>query len=217
MIHVLEKEMGQQVDVLWHKDTDLPGFDSGDCIVLPGGFAYGDYLRAGAIARFSPIMDSVVDFAKKGGKVLGVCNGFQVLCEAGLLEGALLRNSEQLFICKNIYVRAINVDTSLTRGIDPLKALKIPISHAEGRYFNTDEGLRKLVDNDQILFKYCDKDGNFADSANPNGSMQNIAGICNSNKNVFGLMPHPERAAEEVLGNTDGRVLFESLLSLVSV
>ncbi len=212
MRHVIESVLQQEVEMLWHKNTSLEGFDTGDCIVLPGGFSYGDYLRCGAIARFSPIMQAVIDFANRGGYVFGVCNGFQILCESGLLPGVLLRNNNQKFICKNVYLKAQTNATDLTAQIDLSVPLKIPIAHAEGRYHADQATLDTLVQNDQILFKYCDAAGNEDAAANPNGSLLNIAGICNKNRNVFGMMPHPERAAEETLGNTDGRVLFESLL-----
>ncbi len=213
-IHVLKNVMQQEVKVLWHKETDLSGFNSDDCIVLPGGFSYGDYLRSGAIARFSPIMQSVIQFANEGGKVWGICNGFQILCESGLLPGALLHNDNEKFICKNIYLKAKHNNAAITQNIDTNKALKIPIAHAEGRFFAPPAMLQEMVDNEQILFEYCDAAGNVTSEANPNGSINNIAGICNKNRNVFGMMPHPERASEAVLGNEDGKVLFESLLAM---
>ena len=216
MIHVLSSVMEQDVVKLWHKETELKGFEKSDCIVLPGGFSYGDYLRAGAIARFSPIMKAVIQFANEGGLVLGICNGFQVLCEAGLLPGVLLRNSNQKFICKNIYLKTLTNDSPITSLIDKKQPLKIPIAHAEGRYFAEEDTLQSLIDNDQILFKYCDADGNINDASNPNGSAMNIAGICNVQRNVFGMMPHPERASEMELGNDDGKVMFEALCSLQS-
>lgn len=212
MIHVLSEVCGQEVVKLWHKDTDLPEFTTNDCIVLPGGFSYGDYLRCGAIARFSPIMQAVIDFANRGGHVLGVCNGFQILCEAGLLPGVLLDNTSEKFICKNVFLRTETTNSSLTAKIEPKRVLKIPIAHAEGRYFVDDDTLDSLFANDQILFTYCDADGNADEAHNPNGTIANIAGICNFERNVFGMMPHPERAAEETLGNTDGKLLFDSLI-----
>ena len=212
MIYVLDKIMGQQVVSLWHKDHDLQGCDF---IILPGGFSYGDYLRSGAIARFSPIMDEVVKFANEGGYVMGICNGFQILCEAGLVPGTLLHNDNQKFICENVYLRAETTNSLITSLTSKGQVLKIPIAHAEGRYFIGEEGLQKLKDNDQILFRYCDKNGSTDQSVNPNGSMENIAGVCNEGRNVFGMMPHPERAADEELGNTDGRILFESILKKV--
>ncbi len=212
VVHVLEHVMQQEVVKLWHKDQTLSGLEEGDCIVLPGGFSYGDYLRAGAIARFSPIMAAVVDFANNGGFVWGICNGFQILCEAKLLPGVLLHNENQQFICKNIYLKAQTKRSALTADIDPNRVLKIPIAHADGRYYADAKTLERLEANDQILFRYCDEAGNISAAANPNGALNNIAGICNEQRNVFGMMPHPERASESILGNTDGRILFESLL-----
>lgn len=217
VVHVLSEVMQQETVKLWHKESALSGFDTHDCIVLPGGFSYGDYLRAGAIARFSPIMEAVVEFANAGGYVWGICNGFQILCEAGLLPGALLRNANQKFIAKNVFLRSQTKNSPITAIIPPGKVLKIPIAHAEGRYFADDATLQELKTNDQILFKYCDEKGNLTEEANPNGALLNIAGICNLERNVFGMMPHPERASEAALGNTDGKLLFESLLQSSSV
>ena len=200
MIGALRDDLGQEVIELWHKDSDLSDFTTDDCIVLPGGFSYGDYLRCGAIARFSPMMQSTIEFAKRGGKVFGVCNGFQILCESGLLPGALLKNSNQQFICKNVHIIG-------SEG----KALKIPIAHGEGRYYADKTTLNDLIANDQIIYKYCDENGKTTDAANPNGTMHNIAGICNSTRNVFGMMPHPERACSEKLDNTDGKIIFNTL------
>lgn len=196
------------VERLWHKEHDLKGVDM---VVLPGGFSYGDYLRSGAIARFSPIMQEVVDHARKGGMVLGVCNGFQVLCEAGLLPGALLHNEGQKFIARNVHIRPATRRTALTRSV-PDRALKIPIAHGEGRYHADAATLKALHENDQVLFRYCDAEGRITEAANPNGSKEHIAGVCNAARNVFGMMPHPERAADERLGNKDGMSLFISLL-----
>jgi len=212
MIYVLRKIMGQEVIELWHKDHSLQNCDM---VILPGGFSYGDYLRSGAIARFSPIMEKISEFADKGGYVFGVCNGFQIACEAGLLPGALLHNSDRKFHCKNIFLKVQNSDTLITSAIPKDKVLKIPIAHGEGNYFNDAESLKKMNDNGQILFRYCDEKGNITDESNPNGSIENIAGVCNEKKNVFGMMPHPERASDIELGNTDGKFLFESILSLV--
>jgi phosphoribosylformylglycinamidine synthase I len=212
MMHVLGEVMNAEVVKLWHKDYSLDGFTTNDCIILPGGFSYGDYLRCGAIARFSHIMQAVIDFANSGGYVFGICNGFQILCESKLLPGVLLANSNQKFICKNTYLRTVTTKTKLTEHLNPAQPLKIPIAHAEGRYYADEKTLNKLVKNDQILFKYCDEKGKITNAANPNGTSLNIAGICNEKRNVFGMMPHPERAAEEILGNTDGRLLFESLM-----
>lgn len=200
MQDALEKDLGCTVEMLWHKESDLSHFTSSDCIVLPGGFSYGDYLRCGAIAKFSPMMQSVIDFANNGGKVLGVCNGFQILCEAGLLPGALLQNANQQFICKNVFIK------TPTSG-----PLKIPIAHGEGRYFADAATLAHLEKNQQIIFKYCDEVGHIGGAANPNGSTMDIAGICNDQKNVFGMMPHPERATSSLLSNTDGIQVFEIL------
>lgn len=212
MIYVLEHILGQQVVKLWHKDTDLQGCDF---IVLPGGFSFGDYLRSGAIARFSPIMSEVIAFANKGGYVLGVCNGFQILTEAGLVPGALLHNTSRKFICKNVHIKAATNQSLITSSIDLTRALKIPIAHGEGNYFTDADTLKQLQDKDQILFHYCDEQGQITPESNPNGSIQNIAGVCNAGRNVFGMMPHPERAADLELSNTDGLQLFESILSLM--
>ncbi len=214
MVHVLGDVMGQEVVKIWHKELALP--QKLDGVVLPGGFSYGDYVRAGAIAQFSPIMKAVQDFAKAGGLVFGVCNGFQILCECGLLPGVLLRNQNLQFICKNIYIKPVTNDSPLTEGLDLDKALKIPIAHADGRYYADEKTLDALEQNNQILFRYCDAEGNVTDASNPNGALRNIAGICNAKRNVFGMMPHPERASEEILGNTDGRGLFEAMLKLVA-
>jgi len=213
MMHVLGEVIEQDVVKLWHKETSLEGFGKGDCIIVPGGFSYGDYLRAGAIARFSPIMQSVIEFANNGGYVWGICNGFQILCEAQLLPGVLLRNENQRFICKNTYLKAQTNNAPITATLSLDTPLKIPIAHAEGRFHASEKVLEDLVNNDQILFKYCDHNGAVNEATNPNGSAQNIAGICNAERNVFGMMPHPERASENILGNTDGKALFESLLT----
>lgn len=212
MIYVLQTILKQEVETLWHKDTSLKNCDF---IVLPGGFSYGDYLRSGAIARFSPIMDSVTRFAGKGGYVFGVCNGFQILCEAGLVPGALLHNTERKFICKNVYIKAEHNDSLLTSAVPLNKALKIPIAHGEGNYYADAQTLNHMNVNGQVLFRYCDEIGNISPEANPNGSAENIAGVCNSGKNVFGMMPHPERASDSELANSDGKILFQSLLSMV--
>lgn len=209
MVYVLKNIMGQDTVKLWHKDTDLQGCTH---IVLPGGFSYGDYLRSGAIARFSPIMEKVIAHANKGGFVFGVCNGFQILCESGLLPGALLHNDSRKFICRNVHIIAQNSDTSVTSKVPAKRALKIPIAHGEGKYFADEATLKKLNANGQIIFRYCDEKGNISSEANPNGATENIAGICNEGRNVFGMMPHPERAADKELGNEDGKFLFESIL-----
>jgi phosphoribosylformylglycinamidine synthase len=211
IIHVLRNILKQEVVELWHKDHDLQGCEF---IVLPGGFSYGDYLRSGAIARFSPIMDEVIAFANKGGYVLGICNGFQILCEAGLLPGALLHNNSRKFICKNVLIRPDSLSNILTSELDHSKGYKIPIAHAEGNFYASPEVINSLIENDQILFRYCDNEAQITADSNPNGSVENIAGVCNVNKNVFGLMPHPERAADYRLNNTDGQEIFEGLLSM---
>lgn len=208
MIYVLRNIMEQNVVELWHKSTDLKNVDA---IILPGGFSYGDYLRSGAIARYSPIMEKVIEFANRGGFVFGVCNGFQILCESGLLPGALLHNNNQKFICKNTYISVVNQSTCLTHNLGD-KALNIPIAHAEGRYYADSATLKKLNENHQILFRYSDENGKVSKDSNPNGSIENIAGVCNLRKNVYGMMPHPERAADDELGNTDGRLIFDSIL-----
>jgi phosphoribosylformylglycinamidine synthase subunit PurQ / glutaminase len=212
IIYVLEKIMGQQVVRLWHKDHDLQG---ADFIVLPGGFSFGDYLRSGAIARFSPIMQEVIQFAARGGYVLGICHGFQILTEAGLLQGALLHNKDRKFICRNIYMKAQTSNSLITRQIDPQRTLKIPIAHGEGNYFADADVLKSLNDDDRVLFRYCDEAGNITTDANPNGSQENIAGICNAERNVFGFMPHPERGSDSLVANEDGLAIFESILSMV--
>ncbi len=205
MQFALQEDLGYEVIMLWHKDTDLSMFSSQDCIVLPGGFSYGDYLRCGAIARFSPLMQPLIRFAENGGMVLGVCNGFQILCESHLLPGVLLRNANRQFIGKNIYIQ----------GSDG-QPMKIPIAHGEGRYYADDRLLDEMESNGQVLWKYCDEAGNMTPESNPNGSTRQIAGICNKDRNVIGLMPHPERAVSENLGNTDGRKLFQQIFSSVN-
>lgn len=201
MIGTLRNDLGQEVLELWHKDNDLSSFSDEDCIVLPGGFSYGDYLRCGAIARFSPMMQATINFAEKGGKVLGVCNGFQILCEAGLLPGVLLKNANQQFICKNVHIIG-----------QEKQPLKIPIAHGEGRFHADDKTLEQINNNHQIIYQYCDANGAINASSNPNGALLNIAGICNKERNVFGMMPHPERACSAKLGNEDGKKVFNSLL-----
>lgn len=210
MVYVLETIMGQEVERLWHKDTDLKG---ADFIVLPGGFSYGDYLRSGAIAMHSPIMTQVIEHANNGGYVLGVCNGFQILTESGLLEGALLHNDNQKFICKNVHLKSASTNSAITKGLDQEKAYKIPIAHGEGRYYAPEGTIEKLKNNGQILFQYCSDEGEVSGDENPNGSVDNIAGICNEGRNVFGMMPHPERAADAALSNKDGKAMFESILA----
>jgi len=211
IVYVLENIFDQKVERLWHKDTDLKGVDF---VVLPGGFSYGDYLRSGAIAKLSPIMGEVIKHANNGGYVLGICNGFQILTESGLLDGALLHNDNQKFICKNVHLKSVaGSGTAMTKDLNATKAYKIPIAHGEGRFFASKEVLEKLNDNGQILFRYCDEKGNVSAESNPNGSLENIAGICNEGKNVFGMMPHPERAADPELANEDGAEMFRSILN----
>lgn len=201
----------QEVQYLWHKDTQIP--NDIDCIILPGGFSYGDYLRSGAIARFSPIMQEVISFANKGRYVIGICNGFQVLTEAHLLPGTLMRNNTLNFICKDVYLKTLNFDTAFTNQIPQNKILRIPIAHGEGNYYADNDTLKSLCDNNQIVFQYCDQSGIVNDKSNPNGSLMNIAGIINKSGNVLGMMPHPERACDELLGNTDGILIFKSLIN----
>ena len=206
MLDALQNDLQQDVIALWHKDSDLSMFTTNDCIVLPGGFSFGDYLRCGAIAKFSPMMQSVIAFANNGGKVLGVCNGFQILCESGLLPGVLLANANQKFICKNVFIKNTN-DATAT-------ALKIPIAHGEGRFFATADVLQEIENNNQVIYRYCTANGEVNSDANPNGTTNNIAGIKNKNGNVFGMMPHPERACSAALGNEDGRQVFADLLKI---
>lgn len=212
MIYVLRNIMGCEVVNLWHKDHDLQGCDF---VVLPGGFSYGDYLRSGAIARFSPIMQEVISFANKGGYVMGICNGFQILTESHLLPGALLHNNHQKFNCKNVFLNVQTTQSLVTSAYTKNDVIKIPIAHGEGRFFADDATIKSILDNDQVLFKYCNEKGEITEASNPNGSMLNIAGITNAGRNVFGMMPHPERAADANLKNTDGRKLFESILQKV--
>lgn len=211
--HVISKQVGQPVDFIWHRDTDLKSFDA---LIIPGGFSYGDYLRAGALARFSPVMDSVKKFAATGGFVLGICNGFQILCEAGLLPGALIRNRDLNFICEHLSVRVETSDTPYTNEMTPGSVLRIPIAHAEGNYVCDDATLAELQREDRIVFRYCESSGAVTEAANPNGSRDNIAGICNHSRNVLGLMPHPERACEDLLGSSDGRDIFRSLAATLA-
>jgi phosphoribosylformylglycinamidine synthase I len=202
--------MRRDVEFLWHQDSSL---DDCDCVILPGGFSYGDYLRTGAIARFSSIMKKVVEFAHDGGLVLGICNGFQILLEAGLLPGAMLKNSSLRFICRFVHIRAESQDTPFSNLCQQRQALKIPIAHSDGNYFIPQDGLKRLKENGQIVFRYCDPEGNVTPEANPNGSLENIAGICNEAKNVLGMMPHPERASESILGSEDGKYVFGSIVN----
>ena len=203
MMDALQHDLGHEVVALWHKDRDLGKISVGDCIVLPGGFSYGDYLRCGAIARFSPMMQSVIEFAGHGGRVLGICNGFQILCESGLLPGALLSNLNMQFVCRNVYIKG-----------EDGKVLKVPIAHGEGRYHADAETLDHLEKNGQVIYRYCDVGGGVTEVSNPNGALNNIAGICNDTRTVFGMMPHPERACNSLLGNIDGREVFRHITGL---
>ena len=214
LIQVISDVTKCEVVELWHKNTDLQGCDF---IFLPGGFSYGDYLRSGAIAKLSPIMDSVIEFANKGGYVMGICNGFQILCESGLLPGALLRNNSRKFLCKNVTLSVGTNKSLITQNTETNQVLTIPIAHAEGNYYANEETINDLENNNQVLFRYCDSNGNVTEDSNPNGSVNNIAGICNKGRNVFGMMPHPERCAHEDLFNEDGKILFESLMSELSL
>ncbi len=209
VVYVVKDILDQEAVKLWHKDRDLQNVDG---IIIPGGFSYGDYLRAGVLAKFSPIMESIKEFAENGGFVFGICNGFQILCEAGLLPGALLPNNNNRFISKNVYIKVDNRHTMLTNRIDSEYVLKIPIAHAEGRYYAPPETITEMRRNGQILFRYCDEYGRLSEEFNPNGSVENIAGVCNKEKNVYGMMPHPERAADDELGNTDGLLIFKSII-----
>jgi phosphoribosylformylglycinamidine synthase subunit PurQ / glutaminase len=209
-VHVLKDVLGHSAKLLWHKETSLGGADA---VVVPGGFSYGDYLRTGAIARFSPVMQAVQQFAASGGPVLGICNGFQILCEAGLLPGALIRNRSLQFRCEQVYLKTMTRNSPFTNKIPDGKLLRVPIAHGEGCYFADPETIGKLNANDQVLFRYVNAEGQRTEISNPNGSVENIAGICNDRRNVAGLMPHPERASEPLLGSADGRAVFESLVN----
>ena len=209
MMHALQDDLQQEVVMLWHKDHDLSMFGKDDCIVLPGGFSYGDYLRCGALARFSPMMEQVIAFANDGGKVLGVCNGFQILCESGLLPGVLLQNDHQKFVCKNVFIKSEDNKNLIGRNVGE-KVLKIPVAHGEGRYFADAATMEQINANNQVVFRYCNEQGEIHINSNPNGAINNIAGICNKGRNVFGMMPHPERACSEPLHNIDGRAILQA-------
>jgi phosphoribosylformylglycinamidine synthase I len=211
--HAAKDVLGQEAEYLWHKDSSLK---NADVVVLPGGFAHGDYLRTGAIARFSPIMPAIVEFARKGGPVIGICNGFQVLLEAGLLPGAMLRNRNLKFHCEQVFVRVERTDTPFTSAATKGQRLSVPVAHGEGNYYAEPDVIQALEADGRVVFRYCDADGNVTEAANPNGAANNIAGICNEARNVVGLMPHPERACEPALGSVDGLVLFESVLAAVA-
>ncbi|MFA4044838.1 MAG: hypothetical protein HZRFUVUK_001639 [Candidatus Fervidibacterota bacterium] len=210
--HVIRNVLKKPVEYIWHERTDLNGFD---CIVLPGGFSYGDYLRPGAIARFAKTMDALSEFVERGGLVIGICNGFQILLEAGLLPGAMLRNKTLRFICKYVHLRVENERTPFTNLYNAGQVLRMPIAHGDGNYYCDEETLAKLESNAQIVFRYCDEFGNITEDANPNGSVANIAGICNERRNVLGMMPHPERCSEKILGSSDGLLLWESIIKWV--
>jgi len=206
--------MNAKAKFLWHKDTDLSGIDF---LLIPGGFSYGDYLRSGAIARFSPVMQEVTQFAMAGGPVLGICNGFQILLEAGLLPGAMLHNENLRFVCKQVHLRCESTNSMFTRSLKPKQVIQVPVAHGEGNYFTDDDTLKELQDNDQVVFRYCDAEGEVSEEVNINGSIDNIAGICNKKRNVMGMMPHPERAVEKLLGSDDGKLIFESILNELAV
>ena len=212
-MYVFRDVLKQSTEYIWHQETDLSKYE---CIVIPGGFSYGDYLRAGAIARFAPVMKSITDFARDGGLVIGICNGFQVLCEAGLLPGALMRNDHLQFRCKWVNLKTETVSTPFTKTITSLKPLRIPISHGEGQYYANQETLQELIRDDRIVFRYCESDGEVTKESNPNGSINNIAGIINAKRNVLGMMPHPEKACEDILGSSDGLSIFESIVNSTS-
>ncbi|OJW81154.1 MAG: phosphoribosylformylglycinamidine synthase I [Bacteroidetes bacterium 46-16] len=209
MMHALQDDLQQEVVMLWHKDHDLGMFGKDDCIVLPGGFSYGDYLRCGALARFSPMMEQLIKFANDGGKVLGVCNGFQILCESGLLPGVLLQNDHQKFVCKNVFIKSENNNNLIGQNVGE-KVLKIPVAHGEGRYYADAATMEQLNANKQVVFRYCNEQGEIHINSNPNGAINNIAGICNKERNVFGMMPHPERACSDALHNIDGRGILQA-------
>lgn len=211
--HALKHVLNVDARFIFHKETDLSGIDA---VIIPGGFSYGDYLRSGAIARFSPVMKSVIEFANNGGPVIGICNGFQILLESGLLPGAMLHNEHLKFTCKNVWLRTENRDTCFSSAIPDGKILQIPVAHGEGNYYADQETLKRLEDQNQIVFRYVDPNGTESPDANPNGAINNIAGICSENRNVLGMMPHPERAVESLLGSTDGLYIFESMLHHLS-
>jgi phosphoribosylformylglycinamidine synthase len=212
-VHVARDVLGAEVEVLWHKETDLRG---ADCVIIPGGFAYGDYLRAGALAKFAPVMEPIRRHASEGGMVFGICNGFQVLTEAGLLPGALMRNEHLRFVSRDVFLRVEETDTPFTCELERGAVLRVPIAHGEGNYFADDATLDDLERNRQVIFRYCDAEGRITRESNPNGSARNIAGICNAGRNVLGMMPHPERCAEALLGNTDGFGVFRSIAAAMA-
>lgn len=209
-LYVMKDVFGKETEYIWHKKTELNNFD---CIIIPGGFSYGDYLRCGAVARFSPIMNHIIEFANNGGLLIGICNGFQILLESGLLPGAMLRNKDLHFICKYVYLKTENNNTPFTNQCTKNQTLKIPIAHNEGNYYIDEKGLKELKNNNQIVFRYCDRNGNINNISNPNGALENIAGIINKNGNVLGMMPHPERCSEKELGSEDGAYIFKSIIN----
>ena len=211
--YVLKEVYKLEVDYIWHKETTLSSYD---CIILPGGFSYGDYMRSGAIARFSPVMQSVIKFANQGGLVLGICNGFQILMEAGLLPGAMLRNKKLKFICQDVHIRVEDNQTPFTTLCRKGEVLRLPIAHKDGNYFADAQMMKELKKNQQIIFRYCTPDGTLTEEANLNGALDYVAGICNRERNVLGLMPHPERCAESILGNEDGKRIFDSIITYLS-
>lgn len=214
MVHVLKNELNQEVITLWHKDTDLSHMNKEDCIIVPGGFSFGDYLRSGALASRSPLMDAIKDFAAKGGKVLGICNGFQILCEAELLPGYLKQNESEKFHCHNVYLKGGEGDNLITNAMKG-QVIELPVAHADGRYVASEEEIKQMKENGQILFYYATKDGEVTEEVNFNGATANIAGVCNAEKNVFGMMPHPERAAIKSMGSDQGRAILEALIKVV--
>jgi len=212
-MYVMKNVLNQPVEYIWHQETDLAQYE---CIIIPGGFSYGDYLRAGAIARFAPVMKSITAFANNGGIVIGICNGFQILCEAGLLPGALMPNDHLQFRCTWVNLKIENQKTPFTNSLSNLHTLRIPISHGEGQYYADPATLKELGENNRVVFRYCDANGNITNESNPNGSVNNIAGIINENKNVLGMMPHPEKACESILGSKDGLHIFQSMITSTS-
>jgi phosphoribosylformylglycinamidine synthase I len=212
--HVTSNVLGAEVEMLWHKDRDLKGVD---CVIVPGGFSYGDYLRAGALAKFAPVMEAVKTHADAGGLVIGICNGFQILTEAGLLPGALMRNEHLRFICRDVHLRTESTATPFTSSLTEGEVLRLPIAHGEGNFYADDRTLDELEENGQVVFRYCDAEGRVTAESNPNGAARNIAGICNRGRNVLGMMPHPERCSEELLGNADGLKIFRSLVDSFAV
>jgi len=211
--YAVQTVIGKPVEFIWHQDTSVKGFDA---VILPGGFAYGDYLRTGALAKFSPVMQAVKDFAAKGGLVIGICNGFQILAEAGLLPGALLKNIGRKYICRFMYLRTETANTPFTNTIEKGKLLHVPIGHGDGNYFADAETLKSIEDNDQVVFRYADAQGRVTAEANPNGSIHNIAGVINKDRNVLGMMPHPDRSSEQILGSADGKLIFESMVAALA-